>query len=92
MLLEGSSHLSVDEARHAPAATWQAAISHFPGHRVLLFTAAPHRRDKQGLRGRQIYRYSLAATQEAGHYCEIDALQSCASTMRIGLIHVLRLD
>lgn len=71
VLLEGCSHLFVDEAHHAPAATWQAAISHFPGRRVLLFTATPHRRDKQDLRGRQIYRYSLAAAQRAGYYREI---------------------
>jgi superfamily II DNA or RNA helicase len=71
VLLEGSSHLFVDEAHHAPAATWQAAIARFPGRRVLLFTATPHRRDKQGLRGRQIYRYSLAAAQQAGYYREI---------------------
>jgi superfamily II DNA or RNA helicase len=71
VLLEGSSHLFVDEAHHAPATTWQAAIARFPGRRVLLFTATPHRRDKQGLRGRQIYRYSLAAAQQAGYYREI---------------------
>lgn len=72
VLLAGSSHLFVDEAHHAPAATWQATIGRFPGRRVLLFTATPHRRDKQGLRGRQIYRYSLAAAQEAGYYRRID--------------------
>lgn len=72
VLLDGSSHLFVDEAHHAPATTWQAPISRFPGPRVLLFTATPHRRDKQGLRGRQIYRYSLAAAQDAGYYRQID--------------------
>lgn len=72
VLLDGSSHLFVDEAHHAPAATWQAPIGRFPGRRVLLFTATPHRRDKQGLRGRQIYRYSLAAAQEAGYYRHIE--------------------
>jgi superfamily II DNA or RNA helicase len=72
VILSGSSHLFVDEAHHAPAATWQAAIARFPGRRVLLFTATPHRRDKQALRGRQIYRYSLAAAQQAGYYRHID--------------------
>ena len=71
-LLGGSSHLFVDEAHHAPATTWQNAISRFHGRRVLLFTATPHRRDNQGLRGRQIYRYSLAAAQEAGYYRHIE--------------------
>ena len=72
VLLSGSTHLFVDEAHHAPATTWQAVIEQFAGRPVLLFTATPHRRDRKGLQGRQIYRYSLAAAQEAGYYRHID--------------------
>lgn len=71
-LLSGSTHLFVDEAHHAPATTWRAVIEPFVGRPVLLFTATPHRRDRRGLHGRQIYRYSLAAAQEAGYYRHID--------------------
>ncbi|MDT0276059.1 DEAD/DEAH box helicase [Blastococcus goldschmidtiae] len=72
VLLSGSTHLFVDEAHHAPATTWQSVIGQFSGRPVLLFTATPHRRDRKGLQGRQIYRYSLAAAQEAGYYRHIE--------------------
>ncbi len=35
----------VDEAHHAPAATWLAILEHFAGRKLLL-TATPHRRDR----------------------------------------------
>ena len=72
LLLAGSTHLFVDEAHHAPATTWQAVIEQFAGRPALLFTATPHRRDRKGLQGRQIYRYSLAAAQQAGYYRHIE--------------------
>jgi superfamily II DNA or RNA helicase len=72
MLLSGSTHLFVDEAHHAPAATWGSIVEQFEERPVLLFTATPHRRDRKGLQGRQIFRYSLAAAQQAGYYRQIE--------------------
>lgn len=71
-LLASCSHLFVDEAHHSPASTWGQAIAAFEGRKVLLFTATPHRRDRQSLPGRQIFRYTLAEAQRAGYYEHID--------------------
>ncbi len=57
----------VDEAHHAPAATWRAILEHFDS-RALLLTATPHRRDRQRLPGRLVYYYPLRQALAEGLY------------------------
>ena len=49
----------VDEAHHAPAATWEQVLRHFLPARTFLFTATPRRRDRQEIPGKRIYHYSV---------------------------------
>ncbi|HVV76270.1 MAG TPA: DEAD/DEAH box helicase family protein [Mycobacteriales bacterium] len=66
------SHLVVDEAHHAPAATWARIIGEFDTRPVLLFTATPYREDRRALPGRIIYRFPLRAAQADGYFTKID--------------------
>lgn len=61
----------VDEAHHAPAATWMAILEHFDA-RALLLTATPHRRDRKRLPGRLVYYYPLRQALDEGLYQPID--------------------
>lgn len=71
-LLEGFSHLIVDEAHHSPAPSWSRIIDRFRPRPVLLFTATPFREDGRTLPGRRIFRYPLRAAQEDGYFTRID--------------------
>ena len=66
------THLMVDEAHHAPAATWARIIDVFRPRPVLLFTATPYREDGRSLPGRQIYRFPLREAQSDGYFTRID--------------------
>jgi superfamily II DNA or RNA helicase len=66
------THLLVDEAHHAPAATWTAVIRAFTGRPVLLFTATPYRRDGRTVPGRVISRFPLREAQVEGYFSSID--------------------
>lgn len=57
----------VDEAHHAPAATWLAILDHFEG-RSLLLTATPHRRDRRRLPGKLVYYFPLRQALDEGLY------------------------
>lgn len=61
-------YLIVDEAHHSQASTWNKFISHFPKHKVLLFTATPFRNDGKRLDGRIVFNYPLKKAQEDGYY------------------------
>lgn len=63
----------VDEAHHAPAATWERSISHFGAARAFLFTATPTRRDGKALPGKRIYSYSIRAAIADGMFNPIRA-------------------
>lgn len=52
--------LLVDEAHHAPAATWRELLGCFTGTPTVLFTATPFRRDRAEIPGRFVYTYSIA--------------------------------
>lgn len=66
------THLMVDEAHHAPAATWARIIEVFSPRPVLLFTATPYREDGRSLPGRQIFRFPLREAQADGYFTRID--------------------
>jgi Type III restriction enzyme, res subunit len=66
------AHLMVDEAHHAPAATWARIIDVFRPRLVLLFTATPYREDGRTLPGRQIFRFPLREAQADGYFTKID--------------------
>jgi superfamily II DNA or RNA helicase len=60
--------LIVDEAHHAPAATWRAVIDHFVHAKKLLLTATPRRRDGKRIPGSLRYYYPLRRALEEGLY------------------------
>lgn len=62
------SHLFIDEAHHAEAATWKAFRSRFSSKTVLQFTATPFREDGKKIDGRIIYVYSLRMAQADGYF------------------------
>ena len=51
------THLFVDEAHHAEAATWKAFRERFSDRLVLQFTATPFREDGQAVDGKLVYVY-----------------------------------
>jgi superfamily II DNA or RNA helicase len=58
----------VDEAHHAPAATWLAVIDHFSEAKKLLLTATPRRRDGKRIPGSLRYYYPLRRALDEGLY------------------------
>lgn len=68
-MAERCSHLFIDEAHHAEAATWKQFKSHFKGQRpILQFTATPFREDGQPLDGKIIYVYPMRQAQSEGYF------------------------
>lgn len=68
-IAEQCSHLFVDEAHHAEAATWKLFKSHFKGQKqILQFTATPFREDGQPLDGKIIYVYPMRQAQSEGYF------------------------
>lgn len=53
----------VDEAHHAPAATWKVLLDQLSGATQVLFTATPYRRDEKLLPGRMVFTYNLERAQ-----------------------------
>ena len=49
----------VDEAHHAPAASWQKVLNKFPKAKVIYITATPYRSDCKPLGAKLIYSYNL---------------------------------
>lgn len=49
----------VDEAHHAPAATWKRILEHLSDSKQVLFTATPFRRDEKMVPGRMVFTYGL---------------------------------
>lgn len=68
-MAELCSHLFIDEAHHAEAATWKRFKSHFKGQSLILqFTATPFREDGKPLDGKIIYVYPLRQAQSEGYF------------------------
>lgn len=62
------THLFIDEAHHAEAATWKAFRERFVGKLVLQFTATPFREDGQAVDGKLVYVYPLRKAQQEGYF------------------------
>ena len=71
-IVEGCSHLFVDEAHHVEAPQWRGIRDRFEGKPILQFTATPYREDGKPIAGKRLYRYPLSLAQEAGYFAEID--------------------
>jgi superfamily II DNA or RNA helicase len=70
-LVQGCSHLFVDEAHHIAANTWRSVRDRFDAKRVIQFTATPFRRDEKRVDGKIIFNYKLGDAQRAGYYKRI---------------------
>ena len=64
--------LVIDEAHHAPAATWRSIQSHFSGAYVMLLTATPIRRDGKRIPGELVYYYPMRLALEGGFFKPIE--------------------
>ena len=62
------THLFIDEAHHAEAATWKVFRERFGGKLVLQFTATPFREDGQAVDGKLVYVYPLRKAQQEGYF------------------------
>jgi superfamily II DNA or RNA helicase len=71
-VLEGCSHLFVDEAHHVAAATWKHIRDDFQGKEVVQFTATPFREDGKHIGGRLIYAFPLREAQRLGYFSRIN--------------------
>ncbi|MBN7435543.1 DEAD/DEAH box helicase family protein [Mycobacteroides abscessus subsp. abscessus] len=61
----------IDEAHHAPAATWRAILDHHSTTRSVLLTATPQRRDGQRIPGDIVYHYPLRQALAERIYKEV---------------------
>jgi len=62
------THLFIDEAHHAEAATWKSFRERFGEKLVLQFTATPFREDGQAMDGKLVYIYPLRKAQQEGYF------------------------
>lgn len=58
----------VDEAHHAPAATWRSILEYFSGARAVLLTATPRRADGKQVPGDHAFHYPLRLAISDGIY------------------------
>lgn len=63
----------IDEAHHAPAATWQAILEHFQSAKAVLLTATPRRRDGRILPGELVFHYPLRQALDEGLFKPVTA-------------------
>ena len=66
------THIFIDEAHHAEAATWFSIRDKFKQQTILQFTATPYRNDGKKSQGDIIYCYPLKKAQEEGYFKMID--------------------
>lgn len=62
------THLFIDEAHHAEAATWKTFRERFSGKLILQFTATPFREDGQAVDGKLVCVYPLRKAQQEGYF------------------------
>lgn len=65
------SHIFIDEAHHAEAASWFKIRDKFKGKRILQFTATPYRNDGKRSKAEIIYSYPLKKAQKEGYFKQI---------------------
>lgn len=82
----------MDEAHHAPAATWASLLHYFSASKKILLTATPYRRDDKPLPGKHIFHFPLSKAITDGIYkpiearvLEVDSEESAAHDKRIAL-------
>lgn len=73
--------LIVDEAHHAPAASWQKVREHFSAARVVNMTATPFRGDAQEIEGDLIYRYPFKKATFKGYIKRVTASYAAPSKL-----------
>ena len=71
-LVDLCSHLIIDEAHHAAAASWKQIKIAFNGKPCIQFTATPFREDSKDLSGKIIYNYPLRDAQLDGYFKGIE--------------------
>jgi superfamily II DNA or RNA helicase len=64
-----------DEGHHGVAASWELLKAHFPGAKVVNFSATPQRADGQMMAGRIIYSYPISDAIRAGYVKQLKAVQ-----------------
>jgi len=73
--------LIVDEAHHAPAASWQKVRGHFSAARVVNMTATPFRGDAQEIEGDLVYRYPFKKATFKGYIKRVTASYAAPSEL-----------
>lgn len=73
--------LIVDEAHHAPAASWQKVREHFSAARVVNMTATPFRGDAQEIEGDLVYRYPFKKATFKGYIKRVTASYAAPSEL-----------
>ncbi len=73
--------LIVDEAHHAPAASWQKVREHFSAARVINMTATPFRSDAQEIEGDLVYRYPFKKATFKGYIKRVTASYAAPSEL-----------
>jgi len=71
----------VDEAHHAPAASWQNVNQAFPDAKKIYLTATPFRGDNKSIRAEHVYTYRLADAIAAGYVKNIVRVDAVAAEM-----------
>ena len=71
----------VDEAHHAPAASWQKVREHFSAARVVNMTATPFRGDAQEIEGDLVYRYPFKKATFKGYIKRVTASYAAPSEL-----------
>lgn len=71
----------VDEAHHAPAASWQNINETFPGAKKMYLTATPFRSDGTPIRAEPVYTYRLGDAIAAGYVKNIVRVDAVAAEM-----------
>ncbi len=74
--------LIVDEAHHAPAASWQKVREHFSAARVVNMTATPFRGDAQEIEGDLVYRYPFKKATFKGYIKRVTASYAAPSELQ----------
>jgi len=71
VFIDQLSHIFIDEAHHAEAASWFKIRDKFKGKRILQFTATPYRNDGKRSKAEIIYSYPLKKAQKEGYFKQI---------------------
>jgi superfamily II DNA or RNA helicase len=71
-----------DEGHHSVADSWETLKAHFPGARIVNFSATPLRADGQVMAGRVLYSYPIFRAIQEGYVKRLKAVQINPRTLR----------